>query len=137
MNDKETRPLCVLAVDDDADNRESVAVLLEMDGHEVAVAASGAEAVEQALRKAPDVVLLDIGMPGEDGYAVARRLREVLPRRPLIVALTGFGQVGDHDRSHDEGFDFHLVKPAEAAEIRAVLASAPRPAHEGGGPGRR
>jgi CheY-like chemotaxis protein len=88
----------------------------------VLTAHDGPSALEQAAAFAPDVVLLDIGLPGFDGYEVARRLRE-LPelRKTLIVALTGFGQESDRERALHAGFDEHLVKPVDLDVVQAVL----------------
>jgi CheY-like chemotaxis protein len=109
-------------VDDNADAALTLAEGVALDGHDVRVAHDGASAVEQALAFSPEVVLLDIGLPGMDGYEVVRRLRE-LPeaRSALIVALTGFGQQSDRQRALAAGFDDHLVKPVELDTVTAVL----------------
>jgi CheY-like chemotaxis protein len=87
----------------------------------VEVARDGATAIRKAQERLPNVLLLDIGLPGEDGYAVAKRLRGLLPARPLLIAITGYGQPKDHQRSRDEGFDYHLVKPADPRELEGLL----------------
>ena len=114
-------------------------MLLELEGHEVETAADGATGVELAGRFRPDLVLLDIGLPGENGYEVARRLAEHPERSSMrVVALTGYGQENDHLRSREAGFDLHLVKPVELARLRELLAAAraPRgPVNVGGGGG--
>jgi CheY-like chemotaxis protein len=113
------RPLRVLVVDDDPDNRDTLAELIRLFGHEARTARSAAEAVEQAGASPPDVALLDIGLPGEDGYAVGRRLREAPGRWPVLVAVTGHERL--EWRSASEGFDHHLVKPVEADLLAALL----------------
>jgi CheY-like chemotaxis protein len=111
----------VLIVEDYSDAGESLAILLRLSGHRVEVAENGAEAVRRAAASLPNVLLVDISLPGEDGYAVARRLRGLLPGRPLLIALTGYGQESDRRRSRDEGFDGHLVKPIEPSELERLL----------------
>jgi PAS domain S-box-containing protein len=118
----------VLVVDDNADAAESLAQLLMLKGHEVRVAYDGLSGVETARAFAPDVVLLDIGMPGLDGYAVARRLREQDGAPPMrLVALTGYGQEDDRRRALDAGFDGHLVKPPAVSALDDVLRDAEAP----------
>jgi two-component system CheB/CheR fusion protein len=114
-------PLRVLVVEDYADGGESLALLLGLYGHEVELARDGATAIRKAQEKLPNVLLLDIGLPGEDGYAVAKRLRGLLSAKPLLIAISGYGQQKDHQRSHDEGFDYHLVKPADPCELEGLL----------------
>lgn len=113
----------VLVVDDLKDSADSLATLLKVTGNEVDVAYDGESAIAQAERLRPEAILLDIGMPGLDGYEVCRRLRE----RPwsegmAIVALTGWGQQDDRRRSREAGFDHHLVKPVEIAALMDLLA---------------
>ncbi|HEX5817459.1 MAG TPA: PAS domain S-box protein [Gemmatimonadales bacterium] len=118
----------VLVVDDNADAAESLAQLLMLKGHEVRVAYDGLSGVEIARAFAPDVVLLDIGMPGLDGYAVARRLRQQDGAPPMrLVALTGYGQEDDRRRALDAGFDGHLVKPPAVASLDDVLRGTEAP----------
>jgi PAS domain S-box-containing protein len=116
------RPLRVLVADDNADAATSLALVLEMKGHEVRTAQDGIEAVQVAAAFAPDVAVLDIGMPRLDGYEVCRQLR-ALPRGRdmLIVALTGWGQTEDKQRSQEAGFDQHLVKPADVGALEELL----------------
>jgi PAS domain S-box-containing protein len=112
----------VLVVDDNADAAESLAQLLMLKGHDVRVAYDGLTGVATARAFAPDVVLLDIAMPGLDGYAVARRLREQDGAPPMrLVALTGYGQEDDRRRAIAAGFDGHLVKPPAVAALDDVL----------------
>jgi PAS domain S-box-containing protein len=116
----------VLIVDDNEDGAESLAMLLELDGHETHQAHDGIGAIEAAERLRPDVVLLDIGLPRLNGYEVCRRLRQTRWGKTLtIVALTGWGQEDDRDRSTEAGFDSHLVKPVDHGELLKLIASAP------------
>jgi CheY-like chemotaxis protein len=121
------RRLCrVLVVDDNADAARSLSMLLEMNGHEVHTCHDGPSALRAAEAFGPEVVLLDIGLPGMDGFEVARRLREqTVPQQPLLVALSGYGQAEDQRRSREAGFDHHLVKPADPEVLTALFASAP------------
>lgn len=115
--------LRVLVVDDNLDAAETLAMLLEMSGHDVKMANDGPEAIEVARRELPQVVLLDIGMPGMNGYDVARKLREQPETRGMVlVAMTGWGQEEDMARSKEAGFDHHLVKPVEPAVLSNLLA---------------
>jgi PAS domain S-box-containing protein len=111
----------ILVVDDNQDSAESLALLLEIHGHEVRTAFAGLDALETASTFRPDVVLLDIGLPGMDGYEVARRLRAD-DHRGLLVALTGYGRDDDRQRSLEAGFDHHLVKPVDLDELARVLS---------------
>jgi CheY-like chemotaxis protein len=114
-------PLPVLVVEDYEDAGETLAILLRLHGHQVEVARDGAAALQAAQETPPDVLLIDLGLPGEDGYAVAKRLRGLLPTKPLLIALTGYGQERDRRRSRDEGFDRHLVKPVDPCELEGLL----------------
>ena len=112
----------VLVVDDNHDAAESLGMLLTLSGCEVEVTFSGAAAVEKVDGFRPQIVLLDIGMPGIDGYETARRLRAGRSGpEMLIVALTGWGQKEDKQRALDAGFDEHLTKPMDPAALEAVL----------------
>ena len=115
----------ILIVEDDSDNREMMRILLESFGHEVHDAADGANGVELASRLEPDVVLIDIGLPGLDGYEVARRIRATGHGRPRLVALSGYGQPEDKQRSFAAGFDDHLVKPADPERLASIIATPP------------
>jgi PAS domain S-box-containing protein len=115
-------PLRVLVVDDNRDAAESLAVLLRLWGHEVRTAHDGQSGLKAACSYRPQFVFLDIGLPGLDGYAVARRLREEFAAGMRLVAMTGYGQEEDRRRSHAAGFDRHLVKPVELESLREVLA---------------
>jgi CheY-like chemotaxis protein len=123
----------VLVVDDYVDNVESMARLLRMYGHEVATAHDGAAAIEAALRDHPEVVLLDIAMPGMNGYDVARQLRDLLPGNIVLIALTAFGFEEEGQRCSEAGFDFHVTKPADPVKlellIRGMIGSSSRDHH--------
>jgi CheY-like chemotaxis protein len=113
----------VLVVDDNADAGDTLAVILDMLGAEVRVARDGAEALETFAAYQPSVVLLDIGMPGMNGYEVARAIRSRFPGHPtVLVALTGWGQEDDRRRASEAGFDHHLLKPAEIEALQKLLA---------------
>jgi signal transduction histidine kinase len=113
----------VLIVDDNIDAADSLALVLELDGHVARPVYSAREALELAVAFKPDVMLLDIGLPEMDGYEVARRVR-AQPRleRVRLIALTGYGQVEDLHRAREAGFDDHLVKPVDFATLARSLA---------------
>jgi len=116
----------VLVVDDSEDGAESLAMLLQLSGHETHIAHDGVEAIEAAERLRPDVVLLDIGLPRLNGYEVGSRLRKKPWAKDLaLVALTGWGQDEDRHRSREAGFDAHLVKPVDYGALLKLLASFP------------
>jgi PAS domain S-box-containing protein len=120
------RKRSILVVDDNEDAAASLAMLLRMTGHEVAVEHDGEGALERIAHEAPDIVLLDIGLPGMSGYDVAEQLRKRPGRRAMrIYALTGYGQEEDRRRSAEAGFDGHLVKPVVPAELFALIESSP------------
>jgi CheY-like chemotaxis protein len=114
--------LRILVVDDNVDSADSMALLLSLDGHEVRTAFDGLSALTEAAEFQPKAVLLDIGLPGMDGYEVARRLRE-LPglRDVLMIAVTGYGQQDDRAHSKAAGFDYHLVKPVDPEHLSQLL----------------
>ncbi|HEX2542669.1 MAG TPA: response regulator [Caldimonas sp.] len=119
-------PACcrVLVVDDNRDAAEATSVLLELSGHEVKTVGDGAEALASAPIYAPDVVLLDIGLPGMDGYEVAVHLRTLAETRAsCLIALTGYGQPADRARAREAGFDHHLTKPADPDELLRLVES--------------
>lgn len=114
----------VLVVDDNVDAAESLAWALELQGHDVLTAHDGPAALRAVEKHRPSVVLLDIGLPGMDGYEVARRLRDRADGRGmLLVALTGYGRDEDRARALEAGFDRHFVKPVALAELHALLGS--------------
>src|SRR5262249_48332105 len=115
-----------LVVDDNVDAAESLAMLLRMKGHEVHCAHDGPGALEAAAAVRPELILLDIGMPGMDGYEVARRLRtDGTQGKAMLVAVTGYGQEEDRTRSYAAGFDEHFVKPLNSQILREILARVP------------
>jgi CheY-like chemotaxis protein len=115
--------LRVMVVDDNVDAAESLALLLETEGHQVMVGHAAEDALAVMRQDAPQVFLLDIGLPDMDGYELARRLRmQPGSAKLLLVALTGYGQAQDHEKSRAAGFDHHLVKPADIRQVLAILA---------------
>ncbi|HEY4374874.1 MAG TPA: PAS domain S-box protein [Burkholderiales bacterium] len=117
-------PRRVLVVDDNVDAAVALSELLRRQGHEVTTVHDGPGAIETADNFRPEIVLLDIGMPGMNGLEVARRLRaRNASPRPLIVAVTGWGKPEDRSRVEEAGFDLHLVKPVEADNLRQVMAA--------------
>ena len=121
--EQEGRALRVLVVEDDADTAGSLALLLRQDRHDVRLAADGPAALAAAQAARPDVVLLDLGLPGMDGWQVAEHLRERLARTPpFLIAVTGRGRKADRRRSGEAGIDLHLVKPADPDLLRRLLA---------------
>jgi two-component system CheB/CheR fusion protein len=120
--DVPTRGHRVLVVDDNRDSAESMAMLLQATGHEVRTAHEGPDALAIAPEFRPAFVLLDIGLPGMNGYAVAERLR-ALPGfdKVVLIAMTGYGQEEDRKRSKQAGFDHHLVKPIDFDKLTEIL----------------
>jgi len=116
----------ILVVDDNFDSAESMAMLLKLSGHDVAIAHDGMEALTLAQEFLPDVALLDLGMPKLDGYEAARSIREQpWGQRMMLVALTGWGQAEDKRRSREAGFDAHLVKPVDFGALEKLVAGTP------------
>jgi CheY-like chemotaxis protein len=112
----------VLIADDNRDAAESLAMLLEMDGHEVAVVHDGKQALAHIEASRPEVALLDIGMPEIDGYEVARRVRgDTRIRNMLLIAVTGWGQEADKSRASTAGFDLHFTKPVDPERLVELL----------------
>jgi signal transduction histidine kinase/DNA-binding response OmpR family regulator len=120
-------PCHILVVEDDPDALQTLRIMLEFDGHRVDVAADGDQAIAVALVGRPQVVLIDIGLPGIDGYEVAEQLRQALGHEVLLVALTGYGRHEDQMRALAAGCDAHLLKPVDRELLRRVIAR-PRPA---------
>jgi PAS domain S-box-containing protein len=131
LTDKPTRPspdssaapakaLRILIVDDNHDAADSLALMLQTEGHTIRAVYSAEAAIEDVCDFSPDVVLLDIGLPRMDGYAAARRMRQLVPSARLI-ALTGYGQPEDKSRARDAGFEDHLLKPVEPSTLGRVL----------------
>ena len=120
----EPRLIRILVVDDNVDTARGMARLLKLLGHDVATAHSGPEAIEAARRHRPEVVLLDIGLPGMSGYEVAARLRqEDSCQGAFIIAVSGYGQDDDRRRSREAGFDHHLIKPLDHDALLAILGN--------------
>jgi CheY-like chemotaxis protein/two-component sensor histidine kinase len=114
----------ILVVDDHRDGAESLAVMLRLLGDEVITAHDGLEAVERAEAFRPDVILMDVGMPRLNGLAAARRIRELPWGRAItIIALTGWGQENDRERSREAGCDAHLVKPINLPDLERALSN--------------
>jgi signal transduction histidine kinase/ActR/RegA family two-component response regulator len=115
----------ILVVEDSADIRESLRMLMAIWQHEVSFAADGPEGVTRARAEQPDIALIDIGLPGLDGYEVARTIRSsgLLPwsKRVKLIALTGYGQATDRDKAAAAGFDMHLLKPVDPAHLESLL----------------
>jgi PAS domain S-box-containing protein len=117
----------VLVVDDNVDAAESVAILLRLWSHDVDVAFNGSDALALIVKQKPELVILDIGLPGMSGYELARRIRS--DRRfddTTLVAVTGYGQENDRLRSQDAGFDHHLTKPIHPSQLHDILAAPAR-----------
>jgi CheY-like chemotaxis protein len=112
-----------LIVDDNRDNADSLARLLRLMGNDTRTAYDGQEGVEVARTFHPDVMLLDIGLPKLDGYEACRRIREQSwSKSAVMIAVTGWGQEEDRRRSHEAGFDHHMVKPVDPHDIMKLLA---------------
>jgi CheY-like chemotaxis protein len=115
----------VLVVDDNEDSANSLGMLLKSLGTDVQTVHDGAAALETIRSYHPDVVFLDIGMPGMDGIEVARQIRQHPDlEKVTLVALTGWGQANDRNRTQEAGFDHHLVKPAPISALRSLLSTA-------------
>ena len=120
------RSLRVLVVEDNIDAAETLTMVLAAFGHEIRIANEGLGAVSTALEFRPHVVLLDIGLPGLDGFEVATLLRaEPGLGKPVLIAMTGYGETSARERSKAVGFDHHLVKPVDIDKILAILAGMP------------
>jgi signal transduction histidine kinase/ActR/RegA family two-component response regulator len=118
------RPLRVLVVDDNVDTAASMAMVLRASGHDVHTAHDGPTALEVATDYRPDVVMLDIGLPGFDGFELAKRIRQQpVHEKVVLVAITGYGRESDRQRSQEAGFDYYLVKPTKFEKVQEILAS--------------
>jgi CheY-like chemotaxis protein len=115
----------ILIIEDNPDNREMMRILLETSGNEIYEAPDGVSGVEMTIQLQPDTVLIDIGLPGIDGYEVARQIRSKLRDRSRLIALSGYGQEKDRQRAFEAGFNDHLLKPVDPARLLAILG-APR-----------
>jgi CheY-like chemotaxis protein len=109
-------------IEDNPDAAESMMMLLELLGHRVRVVHDGTAALAAARADAPDVMLVDIGLPGMDGYEIARRVRQdAALRRVMLIALTGYGRDQDREQAIAAGFDFHVVKPVDVDTLDALV----------------
>jgi PAS domain S-box-containing protein len=115
-------PARVLVVDDNVDAAESLAMLLQSDGHTVTIAHNGVDAVRRAEVWQPDIAVLDVGLPGMNGYEVATALRQRGDACPELIAVTGYGQAADTQRAFEAGFRYHLVKPVDARDLTTAIA---------------
>jgi CheY-like chemotaxis protein len=112
----------VLVADDNRDSAETLAMLLRVEGHEVMIAHDGSAALAAFGGFAPDIVLLDIGMPGPNGYEVARQIRQSRSGAEIkLIAITGWGQESDKERAFAAGFDHHLTKPVDTGQLSELL----------------
>lgn len=116
----------ILVVEDDADGREAMRVLLETWGHDVAIAANGEDGIRLAVEGRPEIVLLDIGMPGMDGYRVAERIRAgENGDEPFLIAFTGWTREEDRRHAREAGCDTYVMKPIDPDRLRVLIAAAP------------
>jgi len=115
----------VLVIDDDADIRDSTAMVIRLLGHDVVIAADGAAGIDEGRIFLPDLVLLDVGLPGVDGHDVARAMRtEEWGQRALLAAVTGWARETDRLAAETAGFDVHLPKPVDLGTLRDLIARA-------------
>jgi len=114
--------LRIVVVDDNVDVRETLVELLALEGYAVEEAADGPQGLTRILSTRPDVALVDIGLPGFDGYELARRARRTLGDSLLLIAMTGYGQAEDNRRAFEAGFDSHITKPVSIEIIEAALS---------------
>jgi len=121
--DVDPRSMRVLLIEDNADAAETMTILLELLGHRVRSAADGLTGLAFALSEVPDVMLVDIGLPGIDGYEVARRVRREAGLKDVVfVALTGYGREEDKQNAIAAGFEYHLVKPVNPGMLNGLVA---------------
>ena len=112
----------IVIVEDNSDSREMLTMLLKLDGYDVTAAPDGVRGFQEIAERRPDVAIVDIGLPGMDGYQVARKVRAELDRVPIrLVALTGYGRSIDTEQVLAAGFDEHLIKPVDPRELIRVL----------------
>lgn len=114
---RRSSPYRILIVEDNVDGRDSLQTLLQLLGYQVETAADGLEGVTKALAWRPHVALVDIGLPGLDGYEVARRIREALGLGVFLIAYTAYSQPRDREQALEAGFDVHLAKPVNLDEL--------------------
>ena len=115
----------ILVVDDNRDAADSLSKLLTLLGNEIRTVYDGLAAVETAIQFQPSLVLLDIGLPKLNGYEAARRIRQECNRALTLVAVTGWGQEEDRQRSQEAGFDVHMVKPVDLGALQKLIAGLP------------
>ncbi|TMB27793.1 MAG: response regulator [Deltaproteobacteria bacterium] len=115
------RPLNILIIEDIEDSAWTLRDLLELEGHEVRIATDGGNGIELAIVVRPDVIVCDLGLPGIDGYEVAKRLRAA-GSAAVLIALTGFASSEDVHRVQEAGFGYHLAKPADVENLLNILA---------------
>jgi CheY-like chemotaxis protein len=111
----------IVLVEDNVDIRETLTELLVLDGYWVEGAADGPQGLTRILSEVPSVALIDVGLPGFDGYELARRARSHLGDGPVLIAMTGYGQPDDRARAFEAGFDDHVVKPVSVEELSAAI----------------
>jgi DNA-binding response OmpR family regulator len=116
----------ILLVEDNEDAREMLQMLLTLAGHEVYGACDGPSGIEMARTVGPDIVVIDLGLPGVDGYEVARQLRAGQRKDLGLIALSGYGQAEDRRKALEAGFDTHIVKPVDPSHLSTVIASLQR-----------
>jgi CheY-like chemotaxis protein len=116
-----TAKLRIVVVEDQADAREALGMILQLDGHSIASAAEGPEGLELILSERPDVALLDLGLPGMTGFEIATRVREELGESITLIAMSGYGQPEDVRRAEASGFNRHLTKPVDPKRLAAAL----------------
>ena len=115
----------ILIVDDNSELAQSLAELLEVDGHRVVTANDPVTALDLARQSNPEICILDLELPIMDGYELAKRLHETPPtERAVLVALTGYGRDHDQRRTHEAGFAYHLVKPVDIGKLATILEQA-------------
>jgi two-component system, sensor histidine kinase len=112
----------ILVVEDNEDARQMLQMLLMLTGHEVHAAGDGPSGLEMARTKKPDIAVIDLGLPGMDGFEVARRLRAGPEKHMRLIALSGYGQSEDRRKTREAGFDMHLVKPVDPARLSTAIA---------------
>jgi len=112
----------VVVIEDNPDVRDLLKLRLRRLGHHVEAASDGPSGLARVLKERPDVALIDIGLPGIDGYEIAQKVRQALGQSITLVALSGFGQPDDKRRAMESGFDQHLTKPVEFGDLDAVLS---------------
>jgi CheY-like chemotaxis protein len=113
----------ILIVEDNPDGRETMALLLELQGHRIELAADGEEGIQKGLAWRPEIALIDIGLPHRDGYQVARHLRAALGPTVILIACTAYCRAEDLERAVAAGFDAHLAKPVDFERLYRLLQS--------------